>query len=83
MNIYGLNANRKKKTEIKTVFYCYAYAGTSSLLREFISTHSLEEKEKRKGRALCVCVPESPPTSIFLRFFASRIQMVSFPAVGT
>lgn len=32
-----------------------------------------------RGSAL----PERPPTSIFLRFLASRIQTVSFPAVGT
>lgn len=29
------------------------------------------------------CIPDSPPTSIFFRFLASRIQMVSLPAVGT
>lgn len=28
-------------------------------------------------------VPERPPTSIFFRFLASRMQTVSFPAVGT
>lgn len=27
--------------------------------------------------------PERPPTSIFFRFLASRMQTVSFPAVGT
>ncbi|CAN7994883.1 unnamed protein product [Ixodes pacificus] len=27
--------------------------------------------------------PESPPTSIFLRFLASRMTTVSLPAVGT
>lgn len=28
-------------------------------------------------------LPERPPTSIFFRFLASRMQTVSFPAVGT
>lgn len=28
-------------------------------------------------------VPERPPTSIFFRFLASKMQTVSFPAVGT
>ena len=28
-------------------------------------------------------LPESPPTSIFFRFLASKIQTVSLPAVGT
>ena len=28
-------------------------------------------------------LPERPPTSIFLRFLASKMTMVSFPAVGT
>lgn len=28
-------------------------------------------------------IPESPPTSIFLRFFASKITTVSLPDVGT
>ena len=35
------------------------------------------------GSWLSVYLPESPPTSIFFRFLASRIQMVSLPAVGT
>lgn len=30
-----------------------------------------------------VCSPDSPPTSIFFKFFASRITTVSLPAVGT
>lgn len=34
-------------------------------------------------RGLVLCIPDKPPTSIFFRFLASRIQMVSLPAVGT
>lgn len=35
------------------------------------------------GSELGVYSPESPPTSIFFRFFASRMTTVSLPAVGT
>ena len=31
----------------------------------------------------CFHTPESPPTSIFFRFLASRTMTVSLPAVGT
>ncbi len=31
----------------------------------------------------CFSLPERPPTSIFLRFFASSIVTVNLPAVGT
>ena len=35
------------------------------------------------SKHIILTIPESPPTSIFLRFFASRTTIVNFPEFGT
>ena len=35
------------------------------------------------NKITCTKIPESPPTSIFFKFFASSMTIVSFPEFGT
>lgn len=63
-----------RHTPLYTTFPIQASTFQGSLLLELWTC---------EWRGLFLCLPDKPPTSIFFRFLASRIQMVSLPAVGT
>lgn len=41
------------------------------------------KKNETSPRVITTYLPDNPPTSIFFRFFASKITTVNLPAVGT